>query len=446
MKVITYISIIICVVMIPLDNFYLKWITSNPNVTLIFSQLPDLIILGTFTLLFVSKFHAKKNLKVINGQLDIVLIVFILFQLLHSISINSNVFNTLVNLKATFRYILLIYILININFSKNYLNKILNAVSFILILEVSIGLIQVVISPEARMFFLPMEFKEIGQEFASISKYQLFRENIIFGTMDKPIEYSLLLFVALVFVLTNNKLTKLSSLLYAAILFFLIYWSGSRAVFLVSILLVIFNYLLLHSINKFIIYTLISIPLLAIAVALLIFFTDVEDNYVFFAFSKKYWEIAKMQRLGIIFIMAPEFFFNSFITILLGFSGDISTLAEHFSKITNRPLILKLSPGTIEDVYWVAFLYYYGVTGLLTLIYFVVYFFKKMHSNLGLYFSNVKFDIIRASLLLLSSSILLNFFMQSFKIRTFSFFLWLLVGMSIYSINQYRNEKIKDTQ
>jgi len=202
-----------------------------------------------------------------------------------------------------------------------------------------------------------------------------------------------------------------------------------------AFLLLIFHQLYIGNISKKIILIFLTSLLIAFTILIIYLIKPETDNTDFlFAFTSHYVEIAKKQRLGIVLTMLPNFFESDFLRILFGFTSDQDILMERFREINDKPLLLNKNARLIEDVYWVALLYYYGVLGLSVFLIFLRGIWNKMKSGIKSIGDFNQTPISLAALLLLFASLLLNIFNQAFEVRTFSFFLWLIIGLGALEV------------
>ncbi|MDB3918327.1 hypothetical protein N9334_00700 [Luminiphilus sp.] len=86
-----------------------------------------------------------------------------------------------------------------------------------------------------------------------------------------------------------------------------------------------------------------------------------------------FFDVLLETRLGLVYYTAPQFFSSgiSVTSILFGIGADKELLGTILFNQEVVPLVLRVAMDveTLEDVFWVALLYYYGVFGLVTVLF-----------------------------------------------------------------------------
>ena len=433
--------IILLIIYLPLDGFFLKWLPVSQYNQLIISQIPDALILLSFLGILISRTMNRQRINLIGYNTDVIFLGFLVLINLVPLVTGADLFTTIINQKALVRYILLIYIVLNIQMTPWKVKWLIRALVFIFIAEMLIGVAEL-ISPTAAFFFLPQVFTESigGVEVLSLSQREYMRFGDIFGTMDKTIEYGMFLLVGLILWIAHFFKTPRKYWIGAVIFMVMIYFSGSRSAFFTGIFILLIHQYFRGKVVRKMVYAFLLIPVILIV----ILFVDINftDNQLLFAFTSKYLDIARKQRLGIILVMLPAFFSSSFWGLLFGFTADRAFLLDRFGSIPDRPVLLWESADQIEDVYWVALLYYYGIFGFLLFLTFLYKLWVPLRSSIRRYGQHFENPIVISAVLLLAASLPLNLFNQAFEVRTYSFYLWLMVGLALVEIrNARRNQK-----
>lgn len=426
----------IITILIPLDGFYVKWIGSADFLIIFFSQFPDLALLVLFILNIIWILVTGKKFKIIDGTTETLILIFISLSCVAAIYNQNSISNLIINLKALFRYFLIIYIVINSNIS---FKKIFSWVKLIIGIEIIIGLAQIFLSKTAREFFLPPSIDSISQ-LQSVSLIHLLKENAIFGTMDKSIEFALLMLVAIGFIFSFMH-RSVKRLLLFGLCIALIYFSTSRSVLIGSFLLIFLIFHFKGSLSKTVYRSILIVPILIVGISIYLSFVNLDDNTFTFAFTERYWEIAKMQRLGTLITVFPAFFSSGVVHLLLGFGPDINVVNQYLQSIPNLPYLIDKTPGTIKDVYWIAFLYYYGLIGFIIFIVLLLnigLIAKKSISKL--YTNSPKRNFVLG---LLGVGFFLSFFNQVFEIRTYSYFMWLIFAFLVKEVNDAKKKPVR---
>lgn len=282
--------------------------------------------------------------------------------------------------------------------------------------------------------------KETPEIFGFTIEYSsLFNIRDAFGTMAHTINFAtyILMSLSVLLIFDNILLAKNNLLKLPLILLHLwgLYISGSRGAFICGFLLLFW---VLYQRRK-------KIPLLLTGVMSLIGLVyayysvdkgESDKNFWFFL-SPEYIEVVRHQRLGII----EDIFLNYLQTpyFLIGLSPDHNKISTYLLENFNIDIPLQFTHRTIEDVYWVALIVYFGMVGFSLFSFFMFYLFLKIRE---IYKKSHILSIRNLALLvnsLLIMSWLLCWVMQIYDIRTFSFYLWLFAGVLL---KLYRDSKL----
>lgn len=136
------------------------------------------------------------------------------------------------------------------------------------------------------------------------------------------------------------------------------------------------------------------------------------------------------QRLGVVVYIAPKIIFNK--ENMFGFlSADlvVDYIQENILDVPD--ILIKVLPLMIDDVYWVAMYLYYGVIGFSLYALFLISIYKKLTINKHNFRSPLIQQLYLVSISLLLIAMPLNFINQALVTRTFSFYLWLFIGLTL---------------
>jgi hypothetical protein len=215
-----------------------------------------------------------------------------------------------------------------------------------------------------------------------------------------------------------------------AVFLFLAYMSGSRAVTFAVVLLVGVDHYLSGDTGRF----LKAGALTFLPLTLLVFLSGINltDLHVFEVFSAEYLRVAMTQRLGILLEVVPQFLSElRVVDVLFGLSPDRAILNRFVADMAEVPAVLTGNVAVIEDVYWVALPVYYGLVGLALFGGFLALIFGQLYRITRWGKGLLERRLARIALLLLVVAIPLNLIGQYFETRQFSFYLWLMVGVSL---------------
>ncbi len=421
------------VVYLPLEDFLLKWLPVPYPIYLGLRQVSDVLVLVAVGVTLGTRLRSTRRFRIIGRGADLCLLSFVILALGTVVAREGNVLYTVLNLKALLRYVLLVYVLLNLRVERTEVYTFLRLIYVSLGIQLVVSLIQLVGPVSVDQFFFPrVRVTEVaGVQFKSTAIREA-EKGYIFGTMTNTISYGGFLLVGLATYVTRyiRDRRTLSYWGTVAVFLFLAYMSGSRAVTFAVVLLVGVDHYLSGETGRFLkVSTLTFFPL-----ALLVVLSGVNltDLHVFEIFSAEYLRTAMTQRLGILLEVLPQFLSELRIAdVLFGLSPDRSILNRFVSNLASIPAGLSGNVQGIEDVYWVALPVYYGLVGLALFGGFLVSIFGHLYRIARWGKEILERRLARIALLLLVVAIPLNLIGQYFETRQFSFYLWLLVGVSL---------------
>ena len=288
-----------------------------------------------------------------------------------------------------------------------------------------LGQAQLIGGDAVRDILKPFEIsRETGLVFTAM------RHNELFGTMSYTINYAYFLLLSLIlFLCFRGKMVKNVIVIWSFVLllFLSIYLSGSRSAFLAAFIGILFYAHLIHGVKA-------SAPimvcfLLTLFLAFLFFDKGSTNQNFWFFLSPDYPHILEAQRLGFIkvfidYIGDPHLFY--------GLSSDKSFVVSYISDKYNLPFYLaEKTLNSIEDVYWVTLVIYYGIIGLSFYILFIYFLYRKLKTlRMKGLITDLQERLFLASKILIFLLIPLNFFSQAFEVRHFSFYFWAVIGIA----------------
>jgi len=263
-------------------------------------------------------------------------------------------------------------------------------------------------------------------------------ESGIAGTFNFTVTYGYFMFVFCGFLAISEYSNKKKVLLILLAVISSLY-SESSLSFLVTFIFFVRYTLLLYPKHFFKYIFLVALFVTSFFYKSIINFSE-PLKVVFNLFSEQWViESIKFTRLGIMKLI-PLFFSNDLFTILFGFSldGDALTLFIENKMGTDLPHVLLNDVVIgIEDVYWVAHLYYFGLSGIL----FFVLFFKSLYNRLKINKSLSKELIVQSKMmkLLIILTLLSGFVNQVFSFK--SFMLYFFITISYFYCKKERSPK-----
>lgn len=421
------------VVYLPLEDFLLKWIPVPYPVYLGLRQVSDVLILVAVAITIGTRLRSTQRFRVIGRGADLFLGAFVVLALGTVVAREGNVLYTVLNLKALLRYVLLVYVLLNLRVERAEVYTFLWLIYVSLGIQLVVSLVQLVGPVSVDQFFFPrVRDTEVADVQFKSTAIREAEKGYIFGTMTDTISYGGFLLAGLATYVTRYIRDR-RTLFYwgiVAVFLFLAYMSGSRAVTFAVVLVVGVDHYLSGDTGRFLkVGTFAFLPL-----ALLGFLSGIHltDLHVFEVFSAEYLRVAMTQRLGILLEVFPQFLSElRVVDVLFGLSPDRTILNRFVADMTEVPAVLTGGVAIIEDVYWVALPVYYGLVGLTLFGGFIVLIFGQLYRIARWGKELLERRLARIALLLLVVAVPLNLIGQYFETRQFSFYLWLMVGVNL---------------
>ena len=421
------------VLYLPLEDFLLKWVPVSYPVYLALRQIPDALVLVAAGIAIGARTYTEARFRIVGRAADICLVLFVVSSFVSVVLQGGNYLTAVLNLKALLRYVLLVFVLLNVRVEREDVYTFFRFIYISLGIQFLVSAIQLVAPYEIDAFFLPrVEDTEVaGTQFQSTAIKEVER-GYTSGTMTNTISYGGFLLVGLATYVTqfteNRRLVAYWGMVLVTL--FLAFMSGSRGVTIAVVLLVMADHYLKGQTQKVAWMGLFVLPLL---VPLLAFAgVDLTDNYFFEIFSGTYVDKAMEQRLGIVVLVLPHFLAGlGAMDILFGLSADRAILDQFVSDMFDIPALLVQKIATIEDVYWVALLIYYGVIGFALLAGFFGSVFGHVRTVLRTASGVLETRVARIAVLLFVVAIPLNFLAQFLETRQFSFYFWLFIGITL---------------
>ena len=446
------------------EEFVLKFLPVSDTVYSYLRFIGEILIYVAFGKLVIHKLY--RGIPFVKTAIDLPVIGFYSVVLLSIFVNGSPLIGSVYNIRPFARYIVLFYLVANSALSDRRITTLLHIILGVGIFQLAAGVIQWVGGPAAFDFFLPRESTlSIGGFTKEYRLLELGREiGSVYGTLGDTVIYGVFMILVLVIYLSRIRRLEYLNLLGAAVLFFLIARSYSRAATFSALLaggawfyfhhgwkktlqlagatLLVFG-LLLTVVNPF---NLEYINPRKAKVGLVGNVTGV--------FSGDYVRVAQKQRLGALIGNVPTVLVNK---PILGYGADQNTTIERLNMSQRSFLLKVLSKNGFKDVYWVAILCFYGILGL---GFFALIFYKLFRYALSLYqrsisspsfvkrgvpASRLTQQIAIIMLCLVAVTVFLLFFNRTLEFRGYGFYFWLCAGLMFASdkaLPMYRPLKI----
>ena len=437
------------------EEFILKFLPVSDAVYSYLRFFGEILIYVAFGKLVVHKLH--RGIPFVKTAIDLPVIGFYCVVLLSIVINSSPLIGSFYNIRPFARYIVLFYLIANSALSERRITTLLRIILVVGGFQLVIGIIQWVGGSAAFDFFLPREstltiggftkeyrLLEVGREIGSV-----------YGTLGDTVIYGVFMILVLVVYLSRIRRLEYLNLLGAAILFFFIARSYSRAATFSALLAGGAWFFFHHGWKQTLRLAFATVLVFGILLAVVNPFNLEYINprkarvglvgNVTGVFSGSYVRIAQKQRLGALIGNVPTVLVNK---PILGYGADQNKAIEGLN-MSKRSFLLKiLSKSGFKDVYWVAILCFYGVLGL---GFFALIFYQLFRAALRLYkrsinpssvsvgaglvpvHSSVTQRIAIIMLCLVAVTVFLLFFNRTVEFRGYGFYFWLCAGLMFAS-------------
>lgn len=300
--------------------------------------------------------------------------------------------------------------------------KILNKLKLVSFIEIGLGLLQYIGGERIYNIFVPA--KKYNQILSVLPQDYSNWNGDIFGSFEVQISYSYFIFFS--YVLCNRLFQKnLNKNIYFILTAIVLVLSGSSIIILAFLFYSLMNIFIIHNINKYLVFF--------IFVFLFLFILSFYLNEIFDYFSIAY----ESNRLGIIINLVPDFFSNQNIgNMLFGYGCENDIIQKKIFSSLNIPTVFLSDENTaaLQDVYFVAHMFYFGFFGVIMLFFMIHYCIKYLSK--GCFYDQNNLIIV---LYLLYPLLFVN---QLFNIEVGNFFIFLIIGILIFLKKKNNDEKV----
>lgn len=440
------------------EEFILKFLPVSDAVYSYLRFFGEMLIYVAFGKLVIHKLY--RGIPFVKTAIDLPVIGFYCVVLLSMLVNRSPLIGSLYNIRPFARYIVLFYLVANSNLSERRIRTFLWIILGVGIFQIGAGVIQWAGGPAAFNFFLPRQSTlSIGGFTKEYRLLELGREiGSVYGTLGDTVIYGVFMILVLVIYLSRIKRLEYLNLLGAAILFFFIARSYSRAATFSALLAggawYYFHYGWKKTLQLALAIAMVFGILLAIVNPFNLEYINPRKARVGLignvtgVFSGSYVRVAQKQRLGALIGNVPTVLVNK---PILGYGADQNTTIERLNASQRSFLLKILSKNGFKDVYWVAILCFYGLLGL---GFFALIFYRLFRAALDLYRRSVSTPLAASRLTrqisiimlcLVAVTAFLLFFNRTLEFRGYGFYFWLCAGLmfaSDRSLSTYRPLRI----
>jgi hypothetical protein len=433
----------ILAVFVPFESFILAHLPVSDRFYFYLQFANEFLVYLAFVMLLVQKMLRGASFR--RTPIDSAIGIFILVASLSTLVNQAPWFGSLMNLRALYRYIVLFYLVVNLNLDMKQTARITRVILFIGLLQVLIAGFQLVSGGVFNDFLLPrqidVEVAGYSRQFVLISRGR--ELGSVFGTLGDTLFFGLFMLIIFAILLGHFETIASWNTFFLALVFCAILFSYARAIVFGALLLLLFVYRIRRGIKKMVPMFLMTFPLAMIAL-LLILSSFGRVGYIAPRFeqqniiknvtgilSKRYFEIAQKQRLGALVGVAPTVLVNK---PIFGYGPDEETTIERLNASQPSLLLNPVKQTGFEDVYWVAILAYYGMLGAGALA-LILY---KLFNSAGNIFKRAVKDQTRhlalSVMCVVGLTPFLLFFYRVLEFRIFSSYFWLLSAL-MYSLH-----------
>ncbi|MCY4552628.1 MAG: hypothetical protein OXC79_03055 [Candidatus Poribacteria bacterium] len=446
------------------EEFVLKFLPVSDAAYSYLRFCGEILIYIAFGKLVIHKLH--RGIPFVKTAIDLPIIGFYTVVLFSILVNGSPLVGSLYNIRPFARYIVLFYLVANSSLSDRRITTLLRIILGVGIFQLAAGVIQWVGGAAAFDFFLPRESTlSIGGFTKEYRLLELGREiGSIYGTLGDTVIYGVFMILVLVVYLSRIRRLEYLNLLGAAVLFFFIARSYSRAATFSALLAggawYYFHFGWKKTLQLACATVLVFGLLLAVTNPFNLEYINPRKARVGLVgnvtgvFSGSYVRVAQKQRLGALIGNVPTVLVNK---PILGYGADQNTTIERLNMSKRSFLLKVLSKNGFKDVYWVAILCFYGVLGL---VFFALIFYQLFRAALKLYKQSISRSFTMARdmissrltqriaiimLCLVAVTVFLLFFNRTLEFRGYGFYFWLCAGLmfaSDRSLPTYRPLKI----
>lgn len=447
--------VLFLVVYMPLESFLIKF-TPGPEQVYLVAQLgSEALVYILFAVVLAKRILAGKPIR--HTPIDLLLILFVIGAVLSIFLNGASPWASLSNLRPMLRFVLLYYVVVNLDFSERQVNRLLWAILIGGAIQILLGVVQRLGGVPVKAVFVPRASTlDVLGKSRNFVLLQSGRElGSVFGTLGDTLHFGIFISIVLIVYLSRLKQLTWASLLVISALMGGIALSYARGVFFSALIILIVWYAVF--------YRPVYIPILvgtglalAILVGAMVLFGSPAANEQYFnprqtettaarnllsIFSQSYLERARNQRLGAVIFVPPVILREK---PVFGYGPDTPLALEKLSE-TELPAVYRvLRESIFEDVYWVALLTYYGLFGFLMFLgIFLAVSATAWKKHLDRAASPTSRALGRMAFLMVVNAVLILFFYRALEFRVFGFYLWFLAGIAISDSFTRRQELLK---
>lgn len=434
----------------PFESFILKLMPVSDQVYLASQFVSEFLIYLSFAVLALRKLLGRSSFH--RTPIDGPLLAFALVALLSTAINQVPLLGSLMNLRSLLRYVVLFYLVINLDLTPTQVNWLIRVILLVGGLQILIGGVQRTSGGAINEILMPRQtnLEMLGQsrQFRLITRGR--ELGSIFGTLGDSLYLGLFMLVVLAVYLGNLGRLNAWNILFIGIVFVVIMYSYTRAVVFGSLLMLLLFYRLRHGVKKTFLLFLLTAPMVLVAMILTVSSFNETDfvhpnkqqrsivNNLTGVFSREYFEIAQKQRLGALIGIAPTVLVNK---PILGYGPNEKVAIEYLNDSQPSFLLKTLDKRGFEDVYWVAVLTYCGLVGVGALAFLLYRLYSSAYKIYHRAIGHPTRGVALAVACIVGVTPFLLFFYRVLEFRIYSFYFWLLSALMLVPYTQEQKFK-----
>ena len=444
----------------PFEDFLLKWVPGPQAIGAILRFIPEIVLYALLAYIFLQKLYRRENLR--KTPIDILVGAFFLCSLISIIVNQANWFDSLLNLRTSWRYLSIYYIIVNIDFSLVEITLVLKSLRIIGLIQTGLASIQYFLPYHISAFFAPPELELGGYERESQSATGTGKVGSTFGTFDSSAIIStfaiiiLIIFWHKVYWETNTIIPPVKHWWEAFILYFATFASKKRIALLLSLLIPV---VILWTQKKKVRAGLVLwfYAFFAFIIAFIVLSINVNTSFKSLSAREEAIDIVPylLQTFSPEFLTNPQENSRMWVATTVvscifrsgawfGFGPNLEDtkqgMLEWMTNGQDRAYLIGFEP--FNDIYWFAIMAYVGIVGLLLHLFIIYRLYQASR-----WLIKVAVSPEYKSLAIIFSTLTLFTFLYAFvervfKLRVFSIYYWLLAGLTINTYNLHK-QKLK---
>lgn len=456
------------------EDFFLKFLPVPDSIFFYSRFVSEFSIYIAFILVLFGKFI--KGIPLSKTPLDLPIIFFLCSALFSMLVNHSPLFGTIVNLRPWLRFFILFYLIVNIKITLNQASAINRTIICAGIVQVVLGILQYLSRGALDSFLLP---RATDTEIGGVARSSLLLKGgreigSIYGAAGDTVVYGAFMLLILILIISKLHSIRLSKILNISesninystrnkflsprflgilmpFLFITISLSYVRACVLAAIVLIT-----IYSVRVFGKVRTMVVLSVAIVLASIIFLASppeysgnarYEEQSILAnltgIFTPDYTKQLKNQRLGALMGTAPTVIFNK---PFLGYGADQISAIDRLNASKISFLTKVWTTEGFKDVYWVAILVFYGLSGLISMVWM---FWRLYYCSRMIYkICNeqiTKEIALSVNYIIIVTSFLL-FFNRTIEFRIYGFYFWFLSGLMFSLYLQEKSQKLKSVR